>query len=231
MSGFQKTVNLTPAPAVDGDFASNNPRTTVVAPEGGFIAGAGGVNVGRFAWVQADGKTLLNSGPGVPDGFVARTQDALITAYLSESGINVPAGFPVTLMRTGDFFAKSTVAAATKAQKAFAKFQDGTMQPAAAAATIAGAAITASTATNVLTVTAVASGTILVGSKLSGAGIPAETYIAAQLTGTAGGIGTYQLSTAPGTVASEAMTTTDYVETGFVIGRTVLLNELTVMSK
>ena len=69
------------------------------------------------------------------------------------------------------------------------------------------------------------------GSLLSGASIPPASYIAAQLTGTAGGVGTYSLSTTPGTVVSATVTTTDYVETDFVIGRTVLVNELTVMSK
>ena len=228
---FQKTVNTTPAPAVDGDFASVNPMSSVVAPESGFVAGAGGVTVGRFAWISADGKTLLNTGAGKPDGFIPRLQSAQIGTYLAEFGNNIPAGFPVDLMRTGDFYSKSTVAAATKGDKAFAKFQNGTMQPDTAAATIAGASVTASVATNVLTVTAVGSGAILVGSLLSGASIPPASYIAAQLTGTAGGVGTYSLSTTPGTVVSATVTTTDYVETDFVIGRTVLVNELTVMSK
>lgn len=227
---FQKTINQFPAPAVDGDFATVNPMSASVAPESGFVAGTGGVTVGRFAWIQSDGKTLLNSGTGAPDGFIPRTQAAQIGTYLAESGNNIPAGFPVTLMRNGDYYSKCNNAGATKGQKAFAKLQDGSMQPANAASTIAGASITASTATNVLTVTAVASGTVDVGALLAGASIPANTYINSQLTGTPGGVGTYQLSTTPGTVASEAMTTTDYVETGFVIDRTVLVNELTVMT-
>ena len=37
------------APAVAGDFASANPRAATVSPEGGFVAGAAGVTVGRFA--------------------------------------------------------------------------------------------------------------------------------------------------------------------------------------
>ena len=113
--GFQTQVNAQQAPAVAGDFASSNPRAAVVAPEGGFVAGAAGVTVGRFAWVQSDGKTVLNTGTGTgkPDGFVHREQQAFITAYLGEASNVVPVGQPVTLMRTGDYFATATGSAST----------------------------------------------------------------------------------------------------------------------
>lgn len=136
--GFQKHVNQQPAIAVAGDFASANPRAAVVSPQGAFVAGAAGVTVGRFAWVQADGVTVLNTGTGKPDGFIHREQQALISTYLAEASNVIPQGFPVTVMRTGDYFATATVAAATKGEKAFANLTDGTMQPAAAGATVAG---------------------------------------------------------------------------------------------
>ena len=136
--GFQTQVNAQQAPAVAGDFASGNPRAAVVSPEGGFVAGAAGVTVGRFAWIQSDGVTVLNTGTGKPDGFIHREQQALISTYLAESGNLVPVGFPVTLMRTGDYYAKVTVASAEKGEVAFAKLADGTMQPAAAGATVSG---------------------------------------------------------------------------------------------
>jgi hypothetical protein len=136
--GFQTTVNLQQAPAVEGDFASTNPRASVISPESGFVAGAAGVTVGQFAWVQADGVTVLNTGTGVPNGYVHREQQALITTYLAEGGMVIPAGFMVTLQRTGDYFDKVTVAAAVVGNKAFAKLTDGTMQPGAAGATISG---------------------------------------------------------------------------------------------
>ena len=136
--GFQTQVNVTPAPAVAGDFASSNPRAAVVAPESGFVAGASGVTVGRFAWIDTDGKTLNNTGIGAPDGFIHREQQALISTYLAESGNLIPVGFAVTLMRTGDYYATVTVASAEKGEKAFAKLSDGTMQPGAAGATISG---------------------------------------------------------------------------------------------
>lgn len=108
---FQDQVNLTPALAVAGDFASANPRASVLAGEGGLVAGAGGVTVGSFAWVGADGKTVLSNDSGsdaAPSGFVHREQQALITAYLAESGNVVPEGLGVTLHNEGDFWALLT---------------------------------------------------------------------------------------------------------------------------
>ena len=51
--GFQTTVNLQQAPAVAGDFATANPRASFPAGEGQYVAGASGVTVGRFAWIDA----------------------------------------------------------------------------------------------------------------------------------------------------------------------------------
>lgn len=82
------------------------------------------------------------------------------------------------------------------------------------AAGLGGASITASTATNVLTVTAVAYGTLAVGMLIVGTSIPAGTYISSLGTGT-GGTGTYNLSTTPGTVGSETMTASAWIETPF----------------
>lgn len=135
---FQSQVNLQQAPAVVGDFASSNPRAAVTAPEGGFVAGTGGVNVGTFVWVQSDGKTLLNSGSGAPDGFVGRRMQALIATYLAESGMNIPAGFPVTIHRSGDFYFTANTNAATRGQKVFASTTTGATRTGAAGATISG---------------------------------------------------------------------------------------------
>jgi hypothetical protein len=70
-------------------------------------------------------------------------------------------------------------------------------------------ALTASIAGGVLTVAAVSQGFLMAGQTLSGANIPAGTSIAAQLSGTPGGPGNYQLSEAGQgiEVNSEAMTT------------------------
>jgi len=68
-------------------------------------------------------------------------------------------------------------------------------------------AITASIAADVLTVSAIASGKLSAGQTIAGAGITTGTKIVAQLTGAAGGVGTYRITPAPQTVASGAVTT------------------------
>ena len=59
---------------------------------------------------------------------------------------------------------------------------------------------TATFATNVMTVTTVGSGSFLAGQYVGSAGVDPDTYIISQLTGTPGGVGTYQLSSTPGTI-------------------------------
>jgi hypothetical protein len=203
MSGFQKTVNLTPAPAVAGDFASSNPRATVLAGPGGFVAGALGVTVGKFAWVDDDGVTVQSFGTATkaPNGFVHREQQALIQTYLAESGMNIPHGFPVTLHNQGDFWAVNKGPNACAVGDAvYADYSNGDVYtvsaPTGASATGAmGATFTASGSGTNLTVSAV-TGVLTVGETLSGTGIPAGTTIVSQTSGTTGGAGVYVTSAA-----------------------------------
>lgn len=131
--GFQTQVNLQPAPAVAGDFASANPRVTVLAGPGGLVAGSnipsgltiGGVLVGRFAWAapgtsinqssgEIDGMLTVNSnGSGAPTGFVHREQQGLITVFLQEATQLIPQGLPVVLHNEGDFWAVNAGSAAS----------------------------------------------------------------------------------------------------------------------
>jgi hypothetical protein len=205
MSGFQKTVNLTPAPAVAGDFASSNPRATVLAGPGGFVAGLGGVTVGKFAWVDDDGLTVLSHGTATraPNGFVHREQQALIQTYLAESGMNIPQGFPVTLHNEGDFFAKlggsnaAVIGSAIYADYATGEVTAVAASTGASATGAIGATFTASADTDAtrLVVTAV-TGLISIGDTVSGTGITTGTTVTGQVSGTTGGAGTYQLSAA-----------------------------------
>jgi hypothetical protein len=57
-----------------------------------------------------------------------------------------------------------------------------------------------------LYVTSVSSGSIAIGSYVSGPGVPAGTQITCQTTGTPGGVGTYGLYVSGGTVSSETLT-------------------------
>lgn len=210
--GFQNRVNLQQAPAVAGDFASSNPRATVIAPEAGFVAGAGGVVVGKFAWVDADGRTVhsYGSAPAAPDGFVHREENALITTYLGESSNVIPVGFPVILHRSGDFFGLvEGSTAATKGAAVYAGYSDGSINigsaPAGFSATGSiGATFTATGSGTDLT-TSVVTGLISIGDEISGTGVPAGTTIVSQTSGTTGGAGVYVTSVA--TTASAATVT------------------------
>lgn len=233
MSGFQKTVNLTPAPAVAGDFASSNPRATVLAGPGGLVAGLGGVTVGKFAWVAVDGVTVLSHGTKAtaPSGFVHREQQALIQTYLAESGMNIPQGFPVTLHNEGDFWAVNGGAGAFAVGDAvYANYADGTVAQSAAtnasATASMGATFTASGSGTNLTVSAV-TGVLTVGETLSGTGIPAGTTIVSQTSGTTGGAGVYvtsqatTISAATGTSFGNVLTVTAVASGVLDIGESV----------
>ena len=200
---FQNQVNLTPAPAQAGDFASSNPRVSVLAGEGGLIAGSGGVIVGNFAWNNNGVVQSYGTAPNAPDGIVHREMQALIQTYLAESGNNIPNGFPVNLFNEGDFWVKNNSASATTMNESvYARYSDGAVffGSAPAGATVTGsigATFTASagTPTTELVVTAV-TGLISIGDTVSGTGITAGTTILSQVSGTTGGAGTYLLSAA-----------------------------------
>lgn len=134
--GFQKSIYIEPALGVDGDFASSNPRSVVLAGPGQLVAGAAGVTVGRFAWADTNG-LVTNVGAGKPTGFVHREQQGVITIWLAESTMVIPQGLMVVLHNLGDFLT-STKTTATVGQKVFASNTDGTISTGAAGATIAG---------------------------------------------------------------------------------------------
>lgn len=222
MSGFQNKVNVTQAPAVAGDFASKNPIATVNAGPNGLVAGAAGVNVGLFAWVAADNITVNSFGsplPGAPRGFVSRTQQALIQSYLQESLMQIPVGFPVTLMEAGDFWAVNQGPSASNINDTiYARYSDGAVFCASAPTGASATGLMGSTNTGAIgsTSTGTAAGTALtlssstglisIGDTVAGTGVPAATTIVSQTSGSTGGDGVYVTSQA--TTASSATITT-----------------------
>lgn len=109
---FQTSVYVTPAIGVPGAFASTNPRQFVVSGTADqfMVADEDGVEVGRFAIINADG--TVTSKPDIADvtaarlGFVHRYMGAaLITTWLGESSNVINEGQPVELFSSGDFFA------------------------------------------------------------------------------------------------------------------------------
>lgn len=204
--GFQSTVNVNQAPAVAGDFASQNPRASVLAAAGQLVAPSGGLTVGNFCFVNpADGTVHTAYSSGYQVGILGRNSQGLITVFLGESSMVVPQGFPVTLFDEGDFYAKFA-GGATAGQAVYA--DENTGAPVAGSATdtatgTIGYAGTASFATNVMTLVTTTNGVPLVGDVVVSAGVTAGTTVTAAIDATH-----YTLSTAPGTIATQAATTT-----------------------
>jgi hypothetical protein len=302
MSLFPNKVNLNQAPAVRGDFASQNPRASLLAGQGALVAPAGGLIVGNFAFVakSANGDIVSQSyASGDEIGFLAREEQALITAYLSGDTLVVPQGFMVTLYTEGDFYAyfgdgatpggtvyadESTGAPTTsagtsvtgeigftgtaslatvagQAQMTLASITSGIVSigdvvsgtgtasnvvqslfsgvanTVGAVYNLSGAVTTeaaeaVTTASSVLNVTAVGSGSLSVGDPVTGTSITAGTTIASFGTG-AGGVGTYNLNI-PGGVpvhtASETITGSTNIATNFKIASFANPGELAKIS-
>lgn len=237
--GFQKTVNIQPAPACAGDFASANMRNSVLSGSGAFVAGANispvssGPIIGNFAWGNQSTGIAYSINLDTANsqiGFVHREQQGFISTFLAESGVVIQPGYSITLHSQGDFWAKFA-AGGTIGQKVFAKYTDGSCTSAAAGTSTQEASVTAAIAvtTGVMTVSAVGSGALAVGQLLSGSGMPAGTYITAQLTGSAGSTGTYQTNTATA-VSSTTVTAASKVETAFYVRSTSAAGELSMIS-
>ena len=230
MTGFQRTVNTDPAPAIEGDFASANPRASLLTAGGlGLFAGTAGVIVGRFARAANTTGVVTNEDPGVASrtGFVGRDQVALITGWLAQSTMTVPAGVEITLHDDGDFWARFAGGAAI-GQKVFANYADGSCVAGTAGSPPQAASVTASIAATTMTVTAVGSGTLGVGDVLSGANVTAGTVITALGTGT-GGAGTYTVSISQ-TAASATVTATAAEETPWYVHTLAAAGELAKIS-
>lgn len=212
--GFQRVINRELAPAVAGDFASNNPRSSVIPPvDSGFVVAASqAVTVGFFAWGSTAGlvySTLAGAGSNPSLGFIARQPNepsVLITAFLGESLMTLQTGLPATLQRTGDYWA--TLPGATVGAIVYADATSGAptltdntganpdtgfkCESAVPVNAVTAATTTIAVTTGIMTIATIASGVVEVGQRVTGTGVPDQTYITRQLTGTAGGAGTYQ---------------------------------------
>lgn len=230
--GFQTQVTNQPAPAVEGDFASQNPRWSVDFGPGGAVAGPSGLLVGRACWAvppdDANGApAVLNSfGTGAITGIVAREQQGLITTYLSDATLVIPTGFQATAYSNVDIWVRNFGAAqALVGQKAYATFANGrftfgatgapTGGGTSSASTIAATTFsaTASITNNIMTASAVGSGTIYPGSSISGTNVTSGSMVQAQLVpllaGEAyGGVGRYYVSIPEQTVVSTTISGT-----------------------
>lgn len=134
---LQKSVNLYPAPAVQGDRASQNPF--VYTPQN-YLAGAP-ITVGTFVWESSEDtnpKQVLNTGTGAPLGFVERIQNVFNYDLTSEGTLVIPEGAPMTAVALrGDFWvvADTTV---TVGMAIFASTTNGAVKFATAGSTQSG---------------------------------------------------------------------------------------------
>jgi hypothetical protein len=215
MSTFPTKVNLRQAPAVAGDFASQNPRASVLAGQGALVAPASGLIVGNFAFVakSANGDAVSQSyASGDEIGFLGREQQALITLYLAGDTLMVPQGFMVTLYSEGDFYAYFGDGA-TPGSTVYA--DESTGAPTTAASTSVTGEIgftgTASLATvsgqAQMTLATITSGVVSIGDIVEGTGT-ASNVVQSLFSGTANTVGAvYNLSGAVTTEAAESITT------------------------
>jgi hypothetical protein len=209
MADFPQQVNAFQAPAVEGDFASANPRKTVLAGEGALVAGSGvisgasvaGAVIGRFAWLSYQGidndeaPAIVNTfGAGLPVGLIHRDQQGLITQWLGTAAFFMNTGMQITVFNDVDLWVVNRgTTFAQVGQKAFATFADGSVSFAAAGSTPTGAsgsassiaaatfAATGSIANNLLTVSALSSGNIYPSATFSGTGVATGTQIVGQV--------------------------------------------------
>lgn len=253
MSGsFQTHVNAFQAPGQAGDFASANPRAVALASmwqdnagvtHTGLVAGPNGLTIGLFCWIDAATHSIAsNSGSGAPNGFVHRAAEALITTYLTAYGSTIPSGFETgNVFASGDFFVVNNgLTEATPGMKAYANNSTGVASFAATGAPTTGGTSTASTIAaetwsatgtivdDVMTITGAVTGSIVVGSIASGTNVASGTQVISQLTGTAGGDGTYLVAPREQTVASTTISGTyglltvgGTVTTGYAVNQTV----------
>ena len=195
---FQTATRAYLAPGIEGGWASANPHVSLLQPNSGDLSDANaaswkvsavGAIVGRFAFADVVTGTVSNVNPGtgalftegssgqpgrIRVGFVQRDQISLITAYLGENTNAVLPGAPITLLTRGDVWAKFAAGAAV-GSFVFASYADGSA--------IAGATSTAPTASVAVTttngsanLTGVGAGAFA-GQPITGAGIPAGTYL------------------------------------------------------
>lgn len=183
----QTVINTDPTPGLPGDFCSANPRGSMLAGPGALIAGANGLTIGRFGWARNDNGQVSNAHPGVPSryGFVHRNQPALITVWLAQSGNLVQPGLEVTLFDSGDFWMGPFPNGAAIGQKVYVAYADGSVSAAATGAATTATGVTATTTSGSPNLTAVTGGTLVPGQPISGAGIPAGTFIVSVGNGTA----------------------------------------------
>lgn len=105
---LQKQVNIGLSSGVEGDFASTNPRHTLLAGKAQHRVGSTPVLVGGFAEIDAStGLTVSTLTGKNPIGFVGlRDNIGVIVTWLADSTLQVQPGQGLTLFDKGDFYVR-----------------------------------------------------------------------------------------------------------------------------
>jgi len=115
---FQRALNRDLPRGVAGDFASTNPRNSILAGEAALVAGEA-LTVGQFAYADlTTGKVWQAFDTGRVTGMVHRNNQAVVPLGSSAS-MTIPAGKEVALFSNGDFYVVAP-AAVTPGQAVYA---------------------------------------------------------------------------------------------------------------
>lgn len=212
-NGFQSFINTYQPTGQKGSRASMNPRAFVLGGEGDYRADATDVvTVANFAWCVPGGTAHGALTAGGILAFVSNEMEALITTWLAQDTLVVPAGLIVPAYTHGDFWAEMNGTGAVAVGDAiYAVNASGAPSTSSASATDTGykaasaipaqasssGNVTINGSTGVMTVAVTVTGAIQtgangqVGANVNGTGVPANVFVLNQLTGTAGSNGTY----------------------------------------
>ena len=215
---FPTVVNSLQAPAVTGDFASQNPFASVLASQGQLVVPpTGTINVGHFVFVNpTTGVVSQSYVSGYQIGFVGRHQQGLITAFLGESSNTLQPGFMMTAYDAGEFWCRFG-GGATPGQTVYADVNNGRPVANSATNTVTASAGWTGTANfasgaTVVTIASTTAGVISVGDTLAATNVPTGATVTSFGTyTTTAGTGTVNISlatTGTGTAAAATATST-----------------------
>lgn len=162
-----------------------------------------------LAAIYFNGFTNCTKLPGTL--YMARYPETAIAAWIASGSfaaisLTTLQGYSGSLTVTMDGYARTAASVNLSAATSFSNAAS-IIQTAINTTLPQQAQVTGSIATTTLTVTAVSSGTLAAGQTISGTGVTVGTQIVAQLSGTTGGNGTYQVSVSQ-TVSSTTITST-----------------------
>lgn len=124
---FQNKINLTPAQGWHGDFASTNPRVSLLGKDGSYQVGVSGIQAGSFVWVSELDGTVSNTGSNSPTGFVGRELTGVTLPGSYDNTMVILPGTMVTIYEKGEFLIElpQTVDAVQRGGEVYASLKSG----------------------------------------------------------------------------------------------------------